>query len=519
MSIMSEGLFSQNATRCRATSLLIGFLAPLAFYLLFNSHCYDGDGLRNLPWNWGDFTMGGNNHFLTSFWYWSWWQWVHGCSGPSFEEKMHWLAVLNAILGALSVCLVMDLVFLQTRKHGSALLTGLLLAISAAFFYHSTQTTEPMIGLFWFLLSWRLLVSKQCSNTAVTVLSAVCLAVSVASYQSFVLGGLGLAILSWSNAKKGVTWMFTVTVVGVFLFAGAAYGRGAENAHAVLQQIFERPGAELSGVWGGWRLDRLPGIPMGMAQAICPWLPQPWLGWRTSGPTLSSAQLAKFFLIVFATFGAMAYVTLRLLLQKPLQRSAVAVIAIFLGGMIAPYYFDTCYYKMWLLPLAAFSVMVGCLFSIRPFVRRVAVGMCLVIFVWNWFAVYEKNHRRDNPQARAVAKLEQSLRPDDLLVCDGWDHSGAFRAKNPRQPGLMLLDFDGKNLTRLTRTFYKTWNNGGRVFFFGVLDIERHQWTLSIGKWGGWDYDMFADFRTQSRLVFRGSDYGFEGQLFELLPP
>lgn len=513
---MTEGLYSHNTTRRRAAYLLIGFLVPLALYLLFNSHCYDGDGLKNLPWNWGDFTIGGNNHFLTSFWCWNWWQWVHGCSGPGFGDKMHWLAALNAILGALSVCLVMDLVFLQTRKHGSAILAGLLLAISAAFFYHSTQTTEPMIGLFWFMLSWRLLASKQCSQTAVIALSAVCLAVSVASYQSFLLGGLGLAILAWSSAKNGITWMLTAAVAGVFLFAGAAYGRGAGDLHAVFQQMFEKPG---EGIWGVWRLDRLPGVFMGMSHAICPlWLPQPWLGWRTSWPSMSSLQLLWLLLCVFITFGTVGYVTLSLLLQKPLQRPVVATIAIFMGGIIAPYYWDTYYYKMWLLPLAAFAVMLGCTFAIRRLFCRIAVGMCLVIFLWNYFALYEKNHRRDNPQSRAVAKLEQSLRPNDLLVCDGWDHSTAFLAKNPRQPVLLLLDYDEHNLTRLNRTFNNTWQQGGRVFFFNVLERDRQQWALSIQKFGNWEYDGFQEYRQASRLVWPGTDHGFEGNLFLLSP-
>jgi hypothetical protein len=66
----------------------------------------------------------------------------------------------------------------------------------------------------------------------------------------------------------------------------------------------------------------------------------------------------------------------------------------------------------------------------------------------------------------------------------------------------------------------RTLAQGRCVLFFGVLERDRTRWEWTIHRFNrALAYDDFSEWRQSSRTVWRGADYGFAGDLYELQRP
>jgi hypothetical protein len=520
--MLDQPHFSVNANKQIKSSLPLIFarlgLAPglvLATYLLWPSLHYDADGLSYVIWNQSGPTASGNNHALTPMWYWAWWNFVSAFSGSQFSDRMFWLALMNSLAAAISVALVVDLIYRKTGQIKSAICCATLLGISAAFFYHATHTTEPMVGLTWFLLSWRLLL-KPISPWRMA-LSGAAFALSVASYQSFALGGFGL-LLMIIDAKSALRlWLATALISGTLLFFGAAFAAGSAGFSDAFHYVFGLAGG---GVWGVWKWERIPALAIGLTNAVTPiTVPEVWPGWKQGIGLLPWPDLLSVF---SQAFSFVFFLTLILWKDWPLLRSdreLRAVLLMLVASLFPPFYWEPYYYKLWLMPLCTLIIFIGMIQANNP---RFPSLLCLIIVIVscaNVNGVFRKYSSPDHPQVVALRHLERSVTNRDLLISDGWDHGRLYEVKNPTRLVCPLLRGGPQDVAGISRLIESAWAAGGRVYFFGLLERPEEQWKHSIERFCNLSYASHEPWRRQAKLIWQGKSFGFSGDLYQLEKP
>ncbi len=195
----------------------------------------------------------------------------------------------------------------------------------------------------------------------------------------------------------------------------------------------------------------------------------------------------------------------------------------FLGGLFFPFYLLPYYSKLWLLPLGALALLAllaGLAASRGPLGRGLLFAFLGWMLLRNTVQVYAHYHRTDNPSHLAAVALEKSVGTNDLLVCDGWDHSDLFLTRNPGQPRFAVM-FDSKEPQALTELIRSARARHARVWFFGLLELTPEQWAANdSGKRGTTiPYAALQAYKPQARLVWRGTERGFAGDLYELDRP
>jgi len=425
---------------------------------------------------------------------------------------MAWLSVFNHLSGAGCLALVIDLAYARTNHWPAALLAGLLLVVTAAFFYHSVQTTEPMIALFWFLTAWRLLTSDGTLPHWRVVASSFAYALSVASYQSFFLGGVGLLVLAWTSCGRGSLWLSGGFVAGTSLFVAAACADGATDVGAVCRYLTQKPDGAY---WGFFQVKSLPGTVVGFCHAVWPLFGSEWPGFARGFALLSPFHRIELLVRIVLVVFPVAFVLYQAV-RPPVRRCTWAGLAVFLGALFAPFYLDTYYYKLWLLPLAAFSLLLAPGLARSPVACRFALGLATLVFSCNLPSVYYKYHRLDNPQTATLVNLERCLTDKDLLVCDGWDHSLAYIAKYPKRSVYALIR-ESPDPGRLQERIDQTIRQNGRVFFIGLLEKTPDQWGLTdLPRRGRMGYRELDRWRQQGTLVWQGVAAGATEDLYVL---
>ena len=514
---MSHDTSTVTPTRWGRTGLLL-LVTLAAFYLVWQGRYYDTEALKQAMWNFPGPTVHTVKHAWSHVWYWYWWKLVAPFAGTDFDNRMFWVTTLNALLSAGSVVLLVDCLRVSGVSRSVAVATGLLLGGSAAWFHQSSQPMEPMMAEFWLVLALRLGLVAGPRETAATAGSAICWAVAVAAYQTYLFAGAGLLVLVATRRLRTLLWLAVAALAGLTLTLLAAFGHGARDLPGLIQYLTQK---DDPGYWGFIRLSAAAQAGLGVVNAISPpWPTDGWPGVREGWKSLGGGAKAYFIAHAAVWFLAVCLVVFRLPPPEH-RRLHWAALLIFLAGLFFPFYLIPYYTKLWLLPLGALALLAGLAASRSPLGRGLLLAFLGWMLLRNSVQVYAHYHRADNPSQLAAAALEKSVGAQDLLVCDGWDHSDLFLTRNPRQPKFAVMS-DSNDPQALAELIRAARARHVRVWFFGLLELTPEQWAANdAGKRGTTvSYDALQSYKPGARLVWRGRERGgFSGDLYELTTP
>lgn len=497
-------------------SVIVGLIL-LVFYLLLPGRNHDGDALKQAQLHLTPPHIDAVNHPYNQLPFWAWLKAAPASVVGSLEPRMNWMAALNSVLGAAAAALSVRWLLAHGVRPLVASLVGLTLGLSNAWFYHSTQVTEPMLAQFIFLLALLAADSRRHPDWLWAALAGGVWAASVAAYQSFALAGPGVLVLIAQDRRRALGWLLGAGIVGTSLFSLAAILRGANSMGGIIGYLTDKPDGEW---WGRWTLGAVGQLPIALAQAIAPpWPTYSWpglrVGWTQLGPVLRGLLIFQVLVTVLAVGFAWSKLPWRN------QTRTVLGLVLVLGlALFAPYYLKPYYNKLWLLPLSAAALLAG--LGLQEMRRPVAglVAFLSLMLVANTPRVYLM-FSRPHPEAVAtIAALETSLQPNDLLICDGWDRSLNFSARHPERDVFRVVSELG-GPANLERRCQQAFQRGGRVFVLGLLELTETGWngaTDANKRSGRLTFADVQHYRPRAKLVWLGKDRGVGGDLYEILP-
>lgn len=497
-----------------ASAVLIGLLC---LYLTWWGQLYDGDALKQSNLHVLPPVIQGANHPYSQLWFWAWLKLAPASVRDSLDSRMAWMAGLNGLLGAGSATLMVLLLKSAGVRLSIAVGCALLAGLSHAWFYHSTQVTEPMLAQFLFLGALALAIPERQPSWLWGALSGFAWAGSVAAYQSYFLGGLGLLVLNCSDRRRAVSCVVGAGILGGSLFSLAAILQGAHSPGEIAQYLTAKSDGHW---WGFWTLSALPQVPIGLAQAFAlPWPARNWPGLKEGWASLSGLAKGLMIAQILATLAAVGFALFKLD-WRDRRRLQIGLLLIVGLGMFAPYYLKPYYNKLWLLPLSALIVLIGLAIAKMKYAVPYLLGFLTLVLAANVPRVYQRLALPD-PVARAsTAALEQTLRANDLLISEGWYYSLDYARRHPELRRFeVVAETGGPESLELRCT--ETFARGGRVFVFGLLELTEARWNASdINKrLGRLQYHEIQALKPRSKLVWQGKTYGIPSDLYELLPP
>ncbi len=480
------------------------------FYVLLRGWNYDGDALKYAVWNSNSAAVMDNNHPFSSHLFFGWWSVVKSFTINDFDNRMGWLSLLNSILGGLGAALVSEIILLRSKRISTAILSALLLSLTHAWFYHSTQVTEPMIAQVLMLASLRTLCIGRTWRSAIG--GGVFWALSVTAYQSYVVAGIGLLVVSGSNRIRALTFLASAAIIGPSLYIIAALGHGADSVTDVTTYLFHSSGGT---AWGSFRPFAVAQLVVGLANAVSPpWPTDNWPGLMKGIANLGMLRAASIIIQATLLFTLVSAIIFR----RPSIRDtrlSWGIGAIALLGLFPPFYFAPSYNKLWLMPLSGLSILGGwwaAKASIAPAWQTIGL---VALFSQNLAQVFLPLHSRDDRKHLASKALEGELHEHDLLVCDGWDDSLLYVVKHPDRPTSLLVHED---IGSLKAKIESTRALGGRVYFYGILELtEIHISQSFLNRSANTNlYTSLQSFREIAIPVWRGDAFGISGDLFVL---
>jgi hypothetical protein len=196
----------------------------------------------------------------------------------------------------------------------------------------------------------------------------------------------------------------------------------------------------------------------------------------------------------------------------------------FLAVYVIAFYFLAGYDKTWLFASFPVALLVSVLVddalaastagqaerSARGLSRLWFLAPGLVLLVANvGLAVIPRRLTR-NLDLQAALAVSERLKPNDLLVCRGWDApSGYLRYVLKRHVDNVALADDSLLLGRSTERFANhlaskienTKAQGGRLYFLGVLDDTPDTWALFFAKDLNIPYELFETYRRAAKKL------------------
>ncbi len=485
----------------------------LLFYVSFLSKRYDGDALKQSGCIWSKPSAAGVNHPFAPLYFGAWWQLVKAFAPEDFVGRMSWLEALNSLLGAGAAGFAVAAIGRMGVSVFQSVLGGLILSFSHAWIYHSVQTTEPMMAQFWLMASiW---VALRCQDSVPgAALSGVLWAISVGSYQSYILAGPAVLFLAVRRIKPAVAWVVCSGVVGFGLFTLAAVLNGAGNPGEVIVYLTTKTDGEY---WGFLSLSQTVRVPLGFVQALAvPWSLEDWPGLALGFRKMSMLWRGIFTAQVVVT-GAVALWAFVTPVREEHRRLRLILWVGLAAGLFPPLYLSPLYNKLWLFPLS-FFVLLAVLAAARSRYGTYALGSMLALqLAANIPRVAIHGSDPQNQNLLAANALRASMTFEDLLVADSWDDSSTFFAMYPQQANLKLMFHHG-GVSGLEKAIAAAHAAGHRVFVYGLLERSTERWLMSdLGTRPGLLRESdIVPFRQRAKLVWRGVDKGSSGDLYEL---
>lgn len=422
------------------TSLGI-FIASASFFILLRTQQYLAvDGAIRCLWIYwqGRPATGGNNHLLYFVNVFVWMKalslaGMNATDAFDFVRLTHWM---NALTAAGSVSLLWTLSYHATGNVRAAWAASCAYAFSNAFLLHATSTAEPMVGLWWSLISVLAVAAGLAASSRLRLfLGGALLLLAMATYESMVLIGPAelIFIYYWDDQRdsRNSTWVLWFlagcTFGGIATYAPAYALSGTTTPLTMLRRFFTINRGEQ--VYGGFGISKLLNLPIGFANSIVPILPIDYQGihsllrihshdrWIVMP---SGAVLVLIGWLVWTSF-RLASVWTELERRKRLILGCCAVALVF--DAFALLFWDPLYDKLWLQPLAV--VFLASSVILAAWYRRcqrglmfVPEGVLVAVIVTVGFFHALGASRSSTPCLDAARQLAGTLRSSDLLVTD-----------------------------------------------------------------------------------------------------
>lgn len=512
------------------------FLAGSVFLLGLRSHAYTAvDGpMRCLEvFRRQTLFFHGNNHLLYPAWILIWTR-AARYLGFAISDPFNFMRVsqaMMAVLAAASLGLTYLILVKFVKYTYIRIMALLIFASGSAFLMHATNAAEVMPGFFFSLFAIQLLLELLERSAAVPlVLVGLLFALAMASYESMILAApIGAALcFAWRNPHPGaraarvavsrLAWISLGGVAGLLGIYGFAYAREGIRAAGMAHEFFSLGGSPET--YGGIAASKLLNIPVGAAASLLPVLPPVYSGLRH---LLASPDRFLWLSILFLSIGLLG--SIGWLLVQPFarmfktadRRSKALSVAYLLG--CAPLFFPLIFWaplydKFWLQPLILLVVLGAVAYDRSPagpkqknFLKAgLAVLLCAEVALNLPGAI--RSAKVEPPYLNEASEVGNIIGQQDFAVVDFDEIStlylGFFRA---RTEFILLPASRSSQALDILRTAVEARRHSkGKIYFLGVLDQSRANWTAFLGNRIGIPYESFDTYRHEARIV-KSFDY------------
>jgi hypothetical protein len=525
-SLMTNSASDQTSQRQPWMAVLVALGFALLFLLLRSRQYLAVDGsLRSLVvFHDPSQRLHGNNHMLYPFWIWLWTQTASlvGLKAHDWITFVLQSQAMNAVFAAAAIGILFT-VLESIAGSRIALLGSLQFGLSTAVVMHATNSAEPVMGLFFGIAAIGALVPALRAESKIGLfLVGILLTLALASYQSMALAApvVALGCISWpgTRLKKAIVRL-SVVGAGGLLSVIAVYGAAYWSQGVPLKRMAARF-VTLDGdphTYGGFSISKLVNTPFGMIRNLFHGVPADYSGTRS---LLREPHLVLWLAIVFAGLAFVA-VLCGLTVSGIISRVRTADVpktplwcGILLSvlAMTFPLFFWAADYdKLWLLPLAAFSIAVA--FALQPGGlnegRRKALTLAMVLLVVVEAAI-------NIPQA-FLAHVHQTAHIEEAREFSALVHPGDAVVVDFDDVSVLWFEIWGYGINSIvlpasSRSAAAAWlatsekdesAKKGSLYFIGILDHDRTAWDNYIGRATGLSYNDFDCYRGGSVILRR----------------
>lgn len=466
----------------------------------------------------------GNNHMLYPLNVFVWHR-LLALLGVAASTPFEYLAhtqLMNALAAAVCVAAVYRLAHLAGGSWRIALGAAVLYASSRALLVHATNSAEPVVGLCWSLLAVLALAlgvarPRPSGGAWHAAAAGVLFALAMAAYQSMVLLGAAALVLCLApGGRRERVWRILAlaagSLCGAVLIYGLAYeAMGIEGIAAKIQSFFAIGGGPET--FGRPSLRKVVLAPLGFAENLVDILADDVPGFRSllRSPLALVTVAAGLLLLAVTLLGLARLRAAWPGLDGRLRLAFAAGLAGLAATLAPPVVWDPFYDKLWLQPLACWSLLAALAVGRLPWPRvhpaRAAAAVPLLVLALNLaWAVPE--HRRETPYLAEARRVAEIAAERDLVVHE-WDgisvlYGTIWGWSRERH----RFDFPTAALHRgpavrqdLDRAVDAAFARGGRVWFVGILDAPRAHWDVFLGAKAGLPWESLAPYRAGARAV------------------
>jgi hypothetical protein len=470
-------------------------------------------------------SLGGTNHLLYPPLARLYFSLAH--DGPGLPANFALAQSMNALFGGAGIVAYAYILFKLTPRWSLALSGAAALALSVAYSAHATDMTEPMPSIFFSILA------LACTVVYVTraeqprwLIAAAGISVGIAAsiYQSnlFTLVGV-MALLTLGDptrSRRARMWNGAISVlaaavaalglyVGAFLLSGQAH----TLSDAVAQSLITE-NQNTRGIYAELSLRRVGVLFFGLGGAF--------LGLRgISGEStfftngLTADVLWSFGVVAWAvaavTLMCLPYLFRRLQLARADRNFVIALMIGLAPMLLMLIYWGARYSKLWIMPLVYVLALLSIL--VKGSLGQPRFAARLVQWSWIWLVApviisglmfnLPSEHAQPNPGMQDTLDIAARLSSHDLIISD-WGGAPYPLPSNARALSLVAVAFEA-NLDasqiqdRLRQASAETWQQGGQVYFYGLLDLNELEWRDWFEQRLKLPYSFLDDYR--SRVV------------------
>jgi hypothetical protein len=520
------GPSSHRACRMSSTGTML-FISFLAIFWCLPSRDYmavDGS-VRSLElYHHGWLTFDGNNHLLYPFWLRLWSHFVQG-AGIHAANAFQFIKIsqaMDGVLGAASITIVFNILGLLVEQK-VALLCSLMFGFSTAMLLHATNSAEPLPGLLFSLVGFRVLMTGLRRKSLLVLVSAgICFAFALASYQAMAtVAGVGVfACVWWSThrpvdvptfrAPTSIVWVFIGGLFGVCVIYGLAYSHQGIALTQMPHHFFALGGSPE--VYSGFSLSRIVNVPFGLLRNVFNDVPPQYAGIRSllRGP-------ARTFWIPAVMAGLLTVALIFLMVSKiwwrmPRKHFGAVMMTGFGAFALLCFplvYWDPMYDKLWLLPLAVGTAVVAVGF--RPGLlgsgERIALMTLLIVVLATEIAanlsVVIRRHYTAAPDLAYAEEVSRLVKPQDWIVVDFDKVSTLWYAFWGQNSRVLLLPSATDKSARdwLVAAKRACQESGARILFIGVLDQDKKSWDAFLGQKVRIPFGLLDEYRGHATVL------------------
>jgi hypothetical protein len=499
---------------------LLVFLAASAFFLLFRSQQYTAvDGaLRSLEvYRRPAVSFHENNHLLypANVFLWTATLKSTGFRAGDSQDFIRLSQAMNCVAAGGCLAALYLLTWFATSSAVISFCAVIGYGFTRAFLLHATNAAEPMVGLFYSFLA--MLITVEClrrGRVAMLLFAGVLFALAMASYQSMILAAPLAAFLCLGWPRKGdasvavrLTALLGGAAAGIAAIYGYAYWReGARDLAQMTRMFFGLVGG--ADTYAGYKTYKLVNLPAGFVGNVLPALPRDYAGIRALLSRNTMRQRVWVFVCTGAILAVLAALPSIRSISRPrrLLTLALAVTLALVGWPLL--YWDSIYDKLWLQPLALIVFLIALLCATdRPAYWRGWLRCGLVAFfvfeitanmVW-----LVRDHFQETQGLKEASIVAADISPRDKVVLDFDVVSSLYYAFWGVRENVLLLPASQRQKADqwMLQAIANCRQNGGSVYFLGVLDQSEPVWDAFLGRRVGIPYDTYASYRAQAQIV------------------